>query len=75
MARTAGTVELLISTSETEFINVNAEVTLNLYRENLENAEEFTCLGSRVSADSNITREVRTRIAKAAVAFSSLNNI
>ena len=32
-------------------------------------------LGSKVSTDGNIISEVRVRIAKAAAAFNSLNNI
>ena len=42
---------------------------------NVNAGEEFTYLGSKVSTDDNIIRVVRTRIAKAAVAFNSLNII
>ena len=76
LARAAGTVGLLISASKTKLVNVNVgKGTVKLNGEGLEIVEEFTYLGSKMSADGNTIREVRTRIAKAAVAFNSLNNI
>ena len=77
LVRTVGTFGLLISTSKTRFMNVNVgEETLKLNRGDLGNVEESTYyLRIKVSADDKITREVRTRIAKATVACSSLNNI
>ena len=43
--------------------------------ESLETVEDFKYLGSIISADSNIEREISSRIGQAAYAFRKLNNI
>ena len=74
LARTVGTVRLLISTSKTKFMNMNTEEgTFEINGEDLDNVEELTYLGSKTLTDGKITMEVRTRTTKAAVTFNSLN--
>ena len=58
LARAAGTVGLLISTSKTKLMKVNAEKGMVKFNgEDLEIVEEFTYLGSKMSADGNTIRE------------------
>jgi len=41
----------------------------------LEGVEQFTYLGSVISKDGDVEKEVNTRLAKAATVFRRLNNI
>ena len=59
------------SSPKSKLMDLNAgDETTKLNREDFENIEEFTHFESQVSTDGNVFREVRTRIAKAAVAVN-----
>ena len=49
--------------NEQEFVN---KVNINIDGKDLEKVDEFTYLGTRITADGEIEKEINIRIAKAA---------
>ena len=77
MDRTARTVGLKIHPAKTKFMKVKSRSRkpVTVRGKELEEAQDFKYLGRFISTDSNIDREVSSRIGQAAQAFKRLNNI
>ena len=74
MAKLVG---LKVNHAKTKIMRINAgtraDITVNGKR--LDNVSEFTYLGSTLSEDSNIEKEVKTRIALASAAFQRMRPV
>ena len=77
VAQTARKVGLKIHTSKTKIMKVKTKSSLPVTVEGqlLDEVQDFKYLGSIISADSNIEKEISTRIGLAAQAFKKLKNI
>ena len=75
--RTARSVGLKIHTDKTKIMKAKTKSNkkINIRGQDLEEVEHFKYLGSYISADSNIEKEVSSRIGQAAQAFNRLRNI
>ena len=74
---TAKSVGLKISHAKTKVMRLNAKnkADISSSGQSLENVTEFKYLGSFLTADGNIEKEIRTRIALASAAFQRLRPI
>ena len=63
--------------AKTKTMRINAKTTMevNLSGQNLEDVDKFKYLGSYLTADSNIEKEIQTRIALASAAFQRMRPI
>ena len=69
-------VGLLINSTKTKILEtLTSPNTITLNGNDIEKVNNFTYLGSYISNDGNITKEVKIRIAKAAAVFRKLNII
>ena len=77
MASTATKVGLKIHAAKTKVMKAKNKfrVPVTVEGEPLEEVKDFKYLGSYISSDSNIDKEVSTRIGLTAQAFKKLNNI
>ena len=77
VASTAKNVGLKIHTAKTKVMKAKNKfrVSVTVEGEPLEEVKDFKYLGSYISSDSNIDKEVSTTIGLAAQAFKKLNNI
>ena len=75
--QTARSVGLKIHPEKTKMMTANNRSTkrTNVRGADLEEVQHFKYLGSYISADSNIEKEISTRIGLAAQAFNRLQNI
>ena len=75
--QTAKSVGLRVNLAKTKTMRINAKTTMeiNLNGQNLENVNKFKYLGSYLTADSNIEKEIQTRIALASAAFQRMRPI
>ena len=75
--KTARSVGLKIHPDKTKMMKMKnkSAAKTNVHGVELEEVEHFKYLGSYISADSNIEKEISTRIGLAAQAFSRLQNI
>ena len=76
LSEIASQVGLLINSTKTKILETLASpsaITLN--GNDIEKVKNITYLGSYISNDGNITKEVKIRIAKAAAIFRKLNTI
>ena len=76
MATTAGNLGLKVSTKKTKGMRMNARVQENikLNGDEIEEVDDFTYLGSKMSNTGNGEVEIRARLAKASQAFVSLRS-
>ena len=77
MEEAALSVGLKISETKSKIIRINAKSNADVTVKNkaIENVREFKYLGSYLSVESDINKEVSARIAMASSAFYKLNNI
>ncbi|BFY97740.1 hypothetical protein BsWGS_00780 [Bradybaena similaris] len=67
---------LQINTAKTKILNLtNTTGVIKINNNALEEVQNFTYLGSRMTQDGDTTREIMTRIALASSAFNKLTNI
>ena len=72
----ASQVGLLINSTKTKILEtLTSPNTITLNGKDIEKVNNFTYLGSYISNDGNITKEIKIRIAKAAAIFRKLNTI
>ena len=73
----AGSIGLGVSHSKTKILRINARTQTDIVikDKSLENVHEFKYLGSFLTADGSIEREVCTRIALASAAFQKLRTV
>ena len=73
----AGQVGLKINTSKTKIMRMNtkARTDITVNGNPLENVDEFKYLGSMLTTDNNIEKEISTRIAMASAAFNKMSQI
>ena len=75
LSQIASQVGLLINITKTKILEtLTSPNTITLNGNDIEKVKNFTYLGSYISNDGNITKEVKIRIAKAAI-FRKLNTI
>ena len=76
MATTAGNLGLKVSTKKTKGMRMNARVQENikLNGDEIEEVDNFTYLGSKMSNTGDGEVEIRARLAKASQAFASLRS-
>ena len=76
MATTAGNLGLKVSTKKTKGMRMNARVQENikLNRDEIEEVDDFTYLGSKMSNTGDGEVETQARLAKASQAFASLRS-
>ena len=76
MATTAGNLGLKVSTKKTKGMRMNARVQENikLNGDEIEEVDDFTYLGSKMSNTGDGEVEIRARLAKASQAFASLRS-
>ena len=76
MTRKARETGLKISTKKTKHLRMNSrtEAAIMLNEEEIENIEDFTYLGSKMTASVDTEKEIRTRISKASQAFATLRS-
>lgn len=74
LAEKALSIGLKVSKKKTKHMRVKAksEEPIQLYNENIEDVDDFTYLGSKLSKDGNAESEIRVRIGKANHSFSML---
>ena len=74
---TAGKIGLKASTKKTKHMRMNSRTNapIRMQNEDIEEVNEFTYLGSKMSTDGDTENEIKTRITKASQAFASLRNI
>ena len=76
LSEIASQVGLLINNTKTKILEtLTAPNTITLNGNDIEKVNNFPYLGSYISNDGNITKEVKIRIAKAAAIFRKLNTI
>ena len=65
------------SITKTKHMRMNSRTNepIKLQGENIEKVEEFTYLGSKMTADGSSERGIRARLSKAGQAFATLRNI
>lgn len=68
-------VGLYINTSKTQVIYINPHSTIHMNGAPLKFVEDFTYLGSLISKDSGLQKDIRARLEKAHGAFSQLCSI
>ena len=75
-ATTAGNLGLKVSTKKTKSMRMNARVEspIKLNGEDIEEVDDFTYLGSKMSNTGDGEVEIRARLAKASQAFASLKS-
>ena len=77
LAATAQQIGLMINTNKTKVMKINAKQHLALMIDNrqVEEVDDFTYLGSKITSDGNSEKDVQQRINKARGAFAALGNI
>ena len=76
LSELASQVGLLINSTKTKILEtLTSPNTITLNGNDIEKVNNFTYLGSYISNDGNIIKEVKIRIAKAAAIFRKLNTI
>ena len=77
LSTTAQKIGLKASITKTKHMRMNSRTNepIKLQGENIEKVEEFTYLGSKMTADGSSEREIRARLSKADQAFATLRNI
>ena len=77
--QTSNKIGLKINEKKTKIMIVQRDkfqdMKINVNNNGLENVEDFTYLGSKISNDGNSQREINIRISKAAGAMKQLSNI
>ena len=68
-------VGLSINVPKTKFCSHDRMIQLQCNAQPLEAVQEFTCVGSKIQLDDNITSEIKTRVAKAAGSFKMLSSL
>ena len=73
---TAQKIVLKASITKTKHTRMNSRTNepIKLQEENIEEVEEFTYLGSKMTADGSSEREIRARLLKAGQPFATLRN-
>ena len=74
MARTAGQTGLKISSKKTKHLSRTAETAIMLRGDEIENAEDFAYLGSKLTTSGGTEVKIGTRIFKASQAFAALRS-
>ena len=74
MASAAKSIGLKVNAKKTKLLRVNAnnQQPIQIYGEDIDDVQDFTYLGSKMTADGNVEIEVKVRIRKARHAFSLL---
>ena len=76
MTRKAGEIGLKSSTKKTKHLRMNSrtEAAIMLNGEEIEDIEDFTYLGSKMTTSGDTEKEIRTRISKVSQAFATLRS-
>ena len=77
LSTTAQKIGLKASKTMTKYTRMNSRTNelIKQQGENTEEVEEFTYLGSKMTADGSSEREINARLSKAGQAFATLRNI
>ena len=77
LSTTAQKIGLKASITKTKHMRINSRTNepIKLQGENIEEVEEFTYLGSKLTADGSSEREIRAILSKVGQAFVTLRNI
>ena len=77
LASTAAMLGLKVSTTETKHMRMNhrPDTPIILHGKVVEEVNEFTYLGSKMTTDGDTESEINARLSKAGPAFASLKNI
>ena len=74
MAAAAKSIGLKVNANKTKILRVNAnnQQPIQIYQEDIEDVQEFTYLGSKMTVNGDVEAEIKVRIRKARHAFSLL---
>ena len=77
LSTTAHNIGLKANMTKTKHMRMNSRTNepINLQGENIEEEEEFTYLGSKMTADGNSEKEISARLSKVSQAVATLRNI
>lgn len=77
LSEIANTIGLRVNTKKTQVMRKNARNTdpITVNGRQLENVEEFTYLGSKMTTDGDCEQEIKTRLSKANQAFAMLKPV